>query len=187
MRGLIFNYLLKYIEFHYGYDTVDAIIDASGIKSDGSYADGGMYEDEEFMKLMAAVSETLDISIPQLLESFGKCTFKHLYERLMTIYNKDSYQLDSVNNVFDFIGLLEDIHQKEVVKLYPESIFPHFSIIKRDDSTLEMLYHSQRNLPFLAKGMLKGCIEYFNEALTVEMHDESKKEGTRFIIRKRKI
>ena len=76
--------------------------------------------------------------------------------------------------------MLNNIHYKEVVKLYPDSIFPHFDVIKRENSMIEVVYHSERNLPYLAKGMLEGCIEYFNEALTVEMQDDAKKKEYTF-------
>lgn len=187
MRGLIFNYLLQYIEFHYGYDVVDKIIELSNVTNNGSYTDSGMYEDREFMQLLTIASETLKVPIPQLLESCGKEIFKPLYKKLVTIYDQDLYKHNTINNTFDFIGLLEDIHYKEVVKLYPDSIFPHFNVIKRDHSLLEVVYHSQRHLPFLAKGMLEGCIEYFNEALIVEMKDDSSKKSTHFIIRKEQV
>lgn len=187
MRGLMFNYLLEYIRSQYEYDVVDAIIEASEVENNGSYANGGMYRDADFIKLIATASETLQVSTLQLLESFGKQTFKPIYEKLMTIYDHDAYKQNTISNAFDFIVMLDTIHYKEVVKLYPDSIFPHFDIINRNDSTLEVLYRSQRHLPYIAKGLLEGCVEYFNEALTVEIQDNSKEKGTHFIIRKERV
>ncbi len=184
MRGLMFNHLLECIESHHSYDIVDSIIDASDVQDQGSYADGGMYEDVDFIKLIAASSKTLRVSESELLRFCGRQIFPFLYKRLLTIYDQSTYSTDSIKNAFDLISILETIHYKEVVKLYPDSIFPHFDVIDRDHSKLEILYRSSRNLSFLAKGMLEGCIEYFNEALTVEMQHKSINEGTLFIIRK---
>ncbi len=184
MRGLMFNYLLECIESHHSYDIVDTIIEASDVQNQGSYADGGMYEDTDFIKLIVTASKTLQVSDSELMQICGKQIFPPLYKRLLSIYDKNAYKTDTINNAFDFIVMLEAIHYKEVVKLYPDSIFPHFDVIRRDDFLLEIVYRSQRNLPFLAKGMLEGCIEYFDEALTIEMKDGSKKETTHFIIRK---
>lgn len=187
MRGLMFNYLLEYIETQHGYGIVDAIIESSEVENNGSYADGGMYRDEDFIKLIATASETIKVPILQLLESFGKQTFNPLYKKFMTIYDHDAYKQNTISNAFDFIVMLNTIHYKEVVKLYPDSIFPHFDIINRNDSTLEVLYLSQRHLPFLAKGLIEGCIEYFDELLTVEIQNDSKEKGTHFIIRKEQV
>ncbi len=184
MRGLMFNYLLEYIESWHGYGVVDTIIEASSVENDGAYANGGMYRDVDFIKLIATTSETLKVPILHLLESFGKQTFKPLYKKFMTIYDHDIYKQNTISSAFDFIVMLNTIHYKEVTKLYPDSIFPHFDIINRNDSTLEVLYRSQRHLPFLAKGLLEGCIDYFDEVLIVEILDDSKEKGTHFIIRK---
>ena len=187
MRGIMFNYLLEYIENQYDYGTVNTIIEASGIEDDGSYADGGMYRDADFIKLVETTSETLKVPTLQLLESLGKQNFKSLYEKFMTIYDHNAYKQNTVACAFDFVVMLNTIHYKEVVKLYPDSIFPYFDVISRNDSTLEILYRSTRHLTYLAKGMLEGCIEYFNEALTVEILDDSKEKGTHFIIQKGQI
>lgn len=184
MRGLMFNYLLKCIESNYGYGMVDTIIETSDIRNNGSYTDGGLYDDADFMKLIAAASKTLHIPDSQFMESFGKQTFKPIYEKLMTIYDHDTYKQNTIANAFDFIVMLDTIHYKEVVKLYPQSIFPYFDIVHRNDSTLEILYRSQRHLPYIAKGLLEGCAEYFNEALTIEIKNDSTQEGTHFIIQK---
>ena len=184
MRGLMFNYLLEYVESYSSYAVVDTILDASNLENKGSYTDGGMYKDADFTNLIETTSKTLEVPVSHLLLSCGKYIFPLLYQKLLTIYNESSYNYGSINTAFDFIGMLEEIHYKEVVKLYPDSIFPHFEVIKRDNSMMEVVYHSQRNLPFLAKGMLEGCIEYFDKALTIEMQDGSKKGSTHFIIRK---
>lgn len=184
MRGLMFNYLLECIEYHHNYEIVDTIIEASNLKNQGSYADGGIYKDTDFIKLIITASKTLQISNSDLLQLCGKQIFLPLYNRFLTIYNQNSYQTKSIKNAFDFISMLEEIHYKEIVKLYPDSIFPHFEVIHHDNSMIEIVYHSERNLSFLAKGLINGCIEYFDEALTLEMENGLKKGSTHFIIKK---
>ena len=183
----MFNCLLDYIESHYNYALVDTILEASDIESERGYADGGMYEDVHFIQLIETASITLQLPLHQLLQSCGKESFSPLYQKLLTIYNKNNNKYDSIKTAFDFMSMLEEIHYNEVVKLYPDSLFPHFEVINRDNSTMEILYNSKRNLPFLAKGLLEGCIEYFDEALTIEMQDDSKKGTTHFIIKEEQI
>ena len=184
MRGLMFNYFLKYIESYYNYTLVDTILEASAIESKSGFADGGMYKDEDFINLIETASTTLQVPLSQLLESCGKEIFSPLYQKYLTIYNKKT---DKFSSAFDFITLLEEIHYKEVVKLYPESIFPHFEVISRNGSMIEIAYHSERNLPFFAKGLLQGCIEHFNEALTIEIQYNSQQTSTHFIIQKEQV
>jgi hypothetical protein len=184
MRGLMFNYLLKYIESYYSYALVDTILETSTIETENAFADGGMYEDGDFIKLIETASKTLQVPMPQLLLSYGRYIFPPLYEKFLTIYGKNTGKYSSINTAFDFIDILKEIHYKEVVKLYPDSIFPHFEVLKHDNTMMEINYHSERNLPFLAKGLLEGCIEYFDETLTIEMKDDSKEGSTHFIIRK---
>ena len=92
MRGLIFNYLLECIEYHHGYEMVDTILESSGIQNQGSFANGGMYEDEDFIKLVKTTSKILKVSDSELLNLCGKHIFPHLYKRLLTIYDQHSHR-----------------------------------------------------------------------------------------------
>lgn len=183
----MFNYLLKYIEDHYGYDTVDEIITQSGTSSDGAYANAKLYDDDELMKLIQTTSNILDIPVPEILVSCGKDTFKDIFEKLVTLYDSNTHKYNKFENVFDFISKLEIIHYKEVAKLYPDSEFPHFDVISHDDNKIEIRYRSKRNLPSLARGFLEGCIVYFDEQLSLDMYDHSDNQGTRFIIQKEMV
>ncbi|MBC8237275.1 MAG: heme NO-binding domain-containing protein [Helicobacteraceae bacterium] len=184
MRGLMFNYLLEFIEEDFGYGVVDSVIGASGVGNDGSYADGGLYADEDLLSLMSAAASVLNISTNELQVLFGHRTFRPIYEKLITIYENNVYKQNKINSAFDFIVMLDTIHYKEVVKLYPESIFPYFTLLNRTETELEFMYCSKRNLPYLAKGLLMGCAEYFKERLLIEMKEQTNEEETYFIIKK---
>ncbi|MBT8347983.1 MAG: hypothetical protein HKP62_00875 [Sulfurovum sp.] len=184
MRGLMFNYLLSYIDETYGYDMVDTVISKSNVSNDGAYSNAGLYEDKEFIELIKTASTLLEISLTQIQVSCGKYSFGHIYEKLITLYDQDIYKHTRFSNAFEFISMLEVIHYKEVVKLYPDSDFPHFDIITYDESMIEICYRSPRVLPYLAKGFLEGCITYFGESLSIQMRDVSTNDGTHFIIQK---
>ena len=184
MRGLMFNYLLTYIEDAYDYPFLDEMIEGSALLNDGSFADGGLYPDEELIRFIGIVSEKLDIRLEDFLGQFGEWLFNPLFLKLKTIYNLDSYRQSTIKNSFDFIAMLNTIHYKEVVKLYPDSDFPHFDVLSRSDNELLIEYRSQRKLHHLAKGMLIGCGTYFNERLNIEMEPSEDNESMKFTIRK---
>lgn len=184
MRGLMFNYFLSYIDDNYGYEIVDKIITQSAVPNDGAYANAQLYDDSEFLKLMKMTSDILEIEPSQIQFDCGKYTFKDIYEKLTTLYDQDTHKHNSFTDAFDFISQLEIIHYKEVAKLYPDSDFPHFDVVSRNENMMDIRYRSKRHLPFLAKGFLEGCITYFKEPLSLNMQDESNSEATRFIIQK---
>lgn len=184
MRGIMFNYLLSCIEKHYGYEIVDNIIIRSKVINDGAYANGKLYNDEEFVTLIKTASNILNMSPSEMQVRCGKDIFKDIFEKLVTLYDPHTHKYNKFTNAFDFISKLEIIHFKEVAKLYPDSEFPHFDVISHDDIKIEIRYRSKRNLPYLAKGFLEGCIVYFDEPLSLQMVEDENSNGTRFIIEK---
>ncbi len=72
MRGLIFNYLLEYLEETHEY-----------------VADGGLYPDKELLRLVRKASEKLHMEQAAFLEGFGEWIFVPLYAKLSTFYNPE--------------------------------------------------------------------------------------------------
>lgn len=182
MRGLMFNYLLNYLEFTYDYAVVDEAIENSGLSNDGSYADGGVYPDEDLVHMIAYASKKLLLEPEIFLERFGEWLFNPLFVKLNSIYDRNAYRQSTIRNAFDFLVMLDTIHYKEVVKLYPDSIFPHFDVIDRHDNELQIEYRSKRKLHHLAKGMLMGCGIYFNETFRIEMQPSDADGAVKFTI-----
>lgn len=184
MRGLMFNYLLNYLESIYDYEFVDEVIENSGLSNDGSYADGGVYPDEDLLHIIIYVSEKVLIEPEIFLERFGEWLFNPLFVKLGSIYDRNAYRQSTIQNAFDFLVMLNTIHYKEVVKLYPESIFPHFDVLERNADELQIEYRSERRLHHLAKGMLIGCGIYFNETFHIEMKPADTGTAVKFTISK---
>jgi hypothetical protein len=184
VRGLIFNYLLEYLEETHEYAFVYELIENMALLNDGSFADGGLYPDEELLRLVRKASEKLNMEQAAFLEGFGEWIFVPLYVKLNTIYNPDAYRQSTIRTAFDFIAMLNTIHYKEVVKLYPESEFPHFNVIKRSEEELVIEYGSRRRLHYLAKGILAGCARYFNEKLYIAMQPSATGSVAKFTIKR---
>lgn len=169
MRGLMFNYLLEYLEETHSYALVDNLIESSALRNDGSYADGGLYPDEELLRLVDTASNKLKVKPDSFLEEWGEWIFSPIFDKLNRIYENEAYRQSMIQNAFDFIVMLNAIHYKEVAKLYPDSKFPHFKILKRCENELQLEYRSDRKLHHLAKGMLVGCGKYFKETFRIHM------------------
>ncbi|MDO9208532.1 MAG: heme NO-binding domain-containing protein [Sulfuricurvum sp.] len=184
MRGVIFNSFLEYLENKQDYSFVDELIEEAALINDGSFADAGLYPDEELMRLMELASKKLECKVGCCWEEFGEWLFATLFSKFNTLYSGDTYRQSMIHNAFDFIVMLNTIHYKEVVKLYPDSLFPHFDIIRRTDDELQICYRSKRNLHHLAKGMLMGCGKYFNESLHIQMHPPKSDSAVLFTITK---
>ncbi len=170
MRGLIFNYLLEFIEETHGYPFVDDLIESTALLNDGSFVDGGLYPDKEFMRFIVNTSEKMQTKQATFLEQFGEWVFLPMYAKLNTVYDVNAYHQSTIQSAFDFIAMLNTIHYKEIVKLYPDSDFPHFNVLKRSEDELFIEYSSRRKLHHLANGLLAGCAKYFNEKLHIDMH-----------------
>lgn len=184
MRGLMFNYLLDYLEETYGYALVDDLIESAALPNDGSYADGGLYPDEELIGLVASASAKLKVKPDFFLEQWGEWIFSPIFDKLNRIYHSGAYRQSTVENAFDFIVMLNTIHYKEVVKLYPDSKFPHFDILKRSENELQIEYRSDRKLHHLAKGMLIGCGKYFKEIFRIQANPSLTDSAVIFTITK---
>jgi len=184
MRGLIFNYLLEYLEETNAYAFVDDLIENTALLNDGSFADGGLYPDKELIRLIINASAKLQMEQADFLEQFGEWIFVPLYAKLNTVYDTEAYRQSTIRCAFDFIVMLNAIHYKEVVKLYPNSDFPHFNVIKRTEDEIVIEYSSNRRLHYLAKGILIGCAKYFNENLYIVMHPSVTDSVAEFSIRR---
>lgn len=169
MRGLIFNYLLEYLEEIADYSLVDRLIESSNLHNDGSFADGGLYDDTDLIRMFTHSSRLLNLESQTFLEQFGEWLFVPLFTKLNSIYTINTYRQSMLDNTFDLIVMLNTIHYKEVVKLYPDSQFPQFDVVTRTQNELEVYYRSDRKVPYLAKGLLMGCCRYFKETMNIQM------------------
>ena len=62
----------------------------------------------------------------------------------------------------------------EVLKLYPDAGLPDFETeISEDGNTLYFEYHSHRHFSDLARGLMDGAFEHWNETVHVDVEDRS--------------
>jgi hypothetical protein len=154
MKGVVFTQFIEMVEDKFGFDTVDDMIEQSGVS--GVYTQAGNYPATELLEMVTALSNITEIPVATLVEAYGE----HLFGILITIYPKP---IQIYNNSFDFISSVDQVVHPEVKKLYPDSDLPEFELISRDDNSLKVLYKSSKPLMDFAKGLMSACAKHYKE------------------------
>lgn len=155
MKGLIFTEFLELIEEKFGLAMVDEIIEASNLKSEGSYTSVGTYEFSELVQLISNLSARTKIAADDLLLVYAE----HLFKALISTHP------NLVNHYKDPMELLASIENHihvEVKKIYPDAELPTFTIEERTATKMTMLYKSDRALYVLGKGLMEQTFKLFN-------------------------
>ena len=166
MKGVVFTEFLEMVENEFGYETVDQIITAGKLPSEGVYTAVGTYDHQEMFTLVGELSKKTNIKPEVLVESFGK----YLFQTFTKAYPQ---MFAGSPGLFSFLSKIEDTIHVEVQKLYPDAQLPTFDTRRIGTDKLEMIYHSERRLAMLAIGLIKGAIKYFPEKANVEIEELS--------------
>ncbi|MEH6680474.1 MAG: heme NO-binding domain-containing protein [Sediminicola sp.] len=160
MKGIVFTEFLEMVEGRFGLETVDSIIEASDLPSEGVYTSVGTYDFNEMVQLLKSLNESTNIPIDDLLYTFGHYLFASLGKA----------HPDVIKSYTSPIGLLysiEDHIHVHVQKLYPDAELPTFKILDKTDTSISMVYVSSRGLYRLAHGLIEKCFEHFNTSSKV--------------------
>jgi hypothetical protein len=163
MKGVVFTEFMDMVEDVFSADVLDHIIDESNLANGGSYTAVGTYDHQEIVRMTQSLSKHTNIPVKDLLEVFGK----HLFTRFTHMY--PSFFSDTTH-VFDFFKKVDSYIHVEVIKLYPDAELPRFHHLQIDQTTLVLYYMSSRHFEDLAVGLIKGCLEYFNNHGHIEHH-----------------
>ncbi len=173
MKGIVFAEFLEMVEDQFGFEVADDIVTNSDLPSGGAYTAVGAYDHQEMVTLVSNLSQKTDIAVPDLLKAFGK----YLFNRFTVGYGAF---FKDVPSAMDFLSGIENHIHVEVKKLYPDAELPRFEIHRPDSNQMEMVYRSERGLADLAEGLLNGCIEYFDESISLHREDIQGTFETRF-------
>lgn len=170
MKGIVFTEFLEMVEEQFGLETVDAIIDASDLPSEGIYTSVGTYDFNEMVALLQSLSKKTNISIDDLLYAFGHYLFGSLGKAHPEV-------IKSYNSPIGLLYSIEDHIHVHVQKLYPDAELPTFNILEKTDTSISMVYVSSRGLYRLAHGLIEKCFEHFNTSSKVTF-ELLKEDGT---------
>ncbi len=163
MKGVVFTEFVEFVEEKFGFDALDEIIEKSGV--DGVYMQAGNYPFEEMVALLVALCERESKELHELLEMYGF----HLFGCLAKIYP----YMDRFSSAMDVVNQIDSIIHPEVHKLYPDAELPSFVTLESKEDFITLEYHSKKSLQHLAKGLILGAGNYYNEALEVSVLEES--------------
>jgi len=172
MKGMIFTEFLEMVEERFGLATVEKILEQAAPENEGAYTSVGNYHHEEMVRLVVALSETIDIPTDDLLQVFGRWVFLRLF-----VEHYGDFFVEP-GTVFEFLTGIESYIHVEVRKLYPDAELPTFETERVGDHGLNMVYRSTRPFAQFAHGLVLGCIEHYGENITVEVKDLSQGQGT---------
>ncbi len=162
MKGIIFNLLEEVVTIHIGDKAWDEVLESAVVE--GAYTSLGNYPDEEFARLVGAVSRQSGKSEREALKWFGQMAMPYLANRYPEFFTAHT-------GMRSFLLSLNDVIHAEVRKLYPGAEVPVFDFETPADAaahdTLIMHYRSKRQLCPLAEGFIAGASEQFTEAVAV--------------------
>lgn len=171
MRGVIFTELYELIEEKFGFELLDDVLMDLELSNDGAYSATGNYPFSELLAIVVKLHEETEIPINSLLEVFGE----YLFTRLLAMHP----HLAKTEDVLEFLEHVETYIHIEVKKLYPDAELPKFNIVSKDDNSFKFYYISSKKLHHLAKGLIQGLSNHYNQPVSIEMGLEDE-EGVFF-------
>lgn len=161
MRGLIFTELYELVEETFGFELLDDVLLDLELTNDGAYSSTGNYPFSELLEILVKLHQHTKIPINSLLETFGE----YLFKNLLGMHPEFAIS----KNVLDFLDDVENYIHIEVKKLYPEAELPRFNIVSKDENSFKFYYISSKKLHYLAKGLIKGLSNHYNQPLEIVM------------------
>lgn len=167
MKGAVFTYLQDFVEETHGLAAWDDAIEQCNLPSEGLYVSTQYYDVNELYQLVTHFSNKLHVSPNALVRTFGRYIFPKLFQSL----GQERYENATL---FQFLKDVDKIIHVEVKKLNPEVGLPQFRY-ESGDTSLTMVYRSERQLCYLAEGLIMGAAEQFKQKITIThpkcMHD----------------
>lgn len=169
MKGVVFNLLNELVEEQFGFVAWEKMLAAA--ESDGEFIEAETYPDELVVKLVTAAHEITDISVADLLRTFGQYMAPAFAKNYPVFF-------DNQTSLKAFLLTVDRVIHVEVRKLYAEAHLPEFDYVDECDKKLTMYYRSPRKMCHLAEGLIAGCAKHFNEDYQLS-HDVCMHNGDR--------
>lgn len=169
MKGIVFTELIEMVEEDLGIDIADRMIEGAKAENNGAYTAVGTYDHAELIQLVISLSAETNLPVPVLVQSFGR----HLFSRFAVLYPQF---FEGITSAVQFLPLIETYIHVEVRKLYPDAELPSFDCEQHNGVT-ELTYRSNRPFADLAEGLVRACVDHFDDQLDVQRTDLGEKNG----------
>jgi hypothetical protein len=174
MKGLVFTTFYDYCETNYGDDFLDEVIAGAQLPHPGAYTSVGTYPFSEMISLITALVAKSGRDLKSTLEAFGAHCFA-------TWVKKWPDQFDG-KCLFDVLASIDDFHEQEVRRLYPDAELPSFKVETRSPDRLVLGYHSCKPLGDLAVGVITGAANYLQEPVQISSRNVEGDGGSYVLI-----
>lgn len=160
MYGLVNNAIEDLVITHHGEEVWQRIKHKAGVDVEVFISNQG-YSDEITYKLVAAASEVLQVSVREVLISFGE------HWVLKTALRSYGGMMRSAgSSLKEFLINLPNFHTR-VQMIYPELKPPHFECLDVTDTSLSLHYHTHRpGLTDFVVGLVQGLGKLFHTPAT---------------------
>ncbi|WP_411967966.1 heme NO-binding domain-containing protein [Haloferax sp. YSSS75] len=160
MHGIVLNQLKDFVVQTYDRETWTTLQKEAGLPG-RIYVPVSEYPDEDVLTLVETASELTDIPIPDLLEMFGEFLVPPLLETYGVHVDKDWSGLELIANVERYIHIA--LREKQISTYTP----PELEAGWRDNETVSVVYDSEREMCHLARGIINGVGEHFDEPFEI--------------------
>ena len=156
MYGIVNKAIQGLIVENFGEEAWQKVKDKSGVDVE-AFLSNNSYPDEMTYKLAAAASETLNLSMKDVLIAFGE------YWVLNTVTKGyGSLMKSGGNSLREFLVNLPDFHSR-VMLTFPNLTPPEFKVSNLKDRSLHLQYYSKREgLMHFVFGLIQGLGKSYN-------------------------
>lgn len=161
VHGIVLKGMKDFVTSEYDHDAWLAIQRGAGVEGE-VYVPITEYDDADVLALVESASEVADVPVPDLLGAFGEFLVPPLVETYGVHVDEEWTGLELIANVETYIH--EALRAKQLSTYTP----PNLSSEWVGESEVRVTYGSERELCALAKGLLRGVGDYYDEEFEVE-------------------
>lgn len=158
MHGTICSELNAYVTDKFGFDTWQKIRTDCNLGSK-IYITSQNYPDEEVIQIIKSLADEVGKDESWIMDDFGKFMAEYIIKFFGTLFETHWGTLD----------LLEHIPMvlSKVLSMYPEMSHPELSTKRVEPNMLDITYSSDLKMCALAKGVVKGFGEHYQEKVFI--------------------
>ena len=155
MKGHIFNLLERFIVETAGAGACEKILDSCEFEGNGVFVRPGNYPDSDLVELVNETVDQLGLTVEQAHLAFGEWIFPHLAKLVPS-------EMVDVGHPKKFLMTLNEIHEVELKKLWPDAEPPKFYCEDMGPDSMTFTYDSPRQMFDLVDGVLKSVAKYYS-------------------------
>ena len=160
LKGIVFTEFFKHIEKCHGAEVLDDVIVSAAPLNDGAYTSIGTYPFKEMLDLVAAYTKATEQSGTSVLDGFGQHCLASWVSYVPAFFGPH-------RSLFDILSEINEFHEIEVRKLYPDAELPTFLVESRDAHVMTIGYYSNKHLTDLAIGVIKGAAAHLGQTISI--------------------